>query len=410
MISSRRKGRYNPPLQMSQTLPPGQGPVDPQPAFSAPPRTPPNPPGGWAPPPFGAPPRMPPGFPGGPPPWFRPPRQGGFILRLILALLLLVILIDLVILNLGLLGAAVTAANGTNVRKVTIVSGPVDSTVAVLPVEGLITDATAQEFDTFLTAATDDKSVKAIVLSIDTPGGSASASDAMYHRLQLFKTQAQQNGQAIPVIATMGGMGTSGGYYVACGADYIFAEPATLTANIGVLFPRFNVSELMDKYGIKETTIVASGCYYKNLGSMFSPESEQGRAYLQGLVDGTFDQFKSVVRANRKKLPADQSDIFNGRVYLAPDALKLGLIDQIGYADAAYTYAKKAANISDAKVVRYMPPTELQQLLDSDSVSNVPAGQAQSSDRTISVGNLSIDSRQLLDLLSPRPMYLWMGN
>jgi protease-4 len=346
----------------------------------------------------------------GGPPMFRPPRPGGAFLRIVLALLALVILIDLVILNLGILGGLASAAQSSHARKVTLVSSVSEQTIAVVPVEGLIDDDMAKQFDELLSAVSDDRTVKAVVLAVDTPGGSASSSDAMYHRLQVFKADAKKRGDDIPIIASMGGMGTSGGYYVSCGADYIFAEPATLTANIGVLFPRFNVSKFLNDHGVQETTIVASGCDYKNLGSMFSPEDEKGRAYLQGLVDGTFDQFKHVVLEGRHNLPADKSNIFNGRVYMAPDALKLGLIDAIGYNEDAYDYAKKAANISDAKVVRYEPAPYLQRLLGADSLSNITGGQTQNQARTFTVNGVSFDVTNLTDLLAPRPMYLWMGN
>jgi protease IV len=227
----------------------------------------------------------------------------------------------------------------------------------------------------------------------------------MYHRLARFKADAK-----VPVVVTMGGEATSGGYYVACGADYIFARPATMTANIGVLMPQFNVYDLMTKYGVKETTIVSSGADYKNLGSMFEPDDPKARAYLQGLTDAIFEQFKNVVREGRKgKLPADTSDVFNGRVYMAADALKLGLIDKIGYSEDAYDYAKTAAGLTAAKVVRYQPAPMLQRLLGGDSLSNVSGAKAQSSPTGITVNGVSVDLRQLGDLIAPRPMYLWQG-
>ena len=232
----------------------------------------------------------------------------------------------------------------------------------------------------------------------------------MYHRLQVFKDNMKTANRTVPVIVSMGGMATSGGYYVSCGGDYIFAEPATMTANIGVLMPRFNISALMDKYGVKETTIVGTGGEFKNLGSMFQPENDKATAYLQGLVDATLNQFKKVVTDGRKgHLPADTSNIFNGRVYMANDALKLGLIDKIGYHEEAYAYAKTAANSPDAKVVRYQPPSTLEKLLGADSQSTVPAMGAHSGSN-VTINGVNLDVRQLAGLLAPRPMYLWEGN
>jgi protease IV len=374
-------------------MPPGQGPIDPRPAFAPPP----GPGGGWMPPRGG---------PWGPPGFLRPPRPGGFLLRAVLTTLLLVVLLDLIGVNLIMLTPA-----PPHVKKVTVVDSTAEQTIVVIPVEGLITDELAGQFDQYITAAEADKDVRGVVLAIDTPGGSASASDAMYHRLQMFKQRAKANGQSIPIVAAMGGIATSGGYYVACGADYIFAQPTTWTADIGVLVPRFNVSELLAKYGVKETTIVATGADYKNLGSMFEPEDEKGRVYLQGLVDATFDQFKKVVNDGRRgKLSPNLDDIFNGRVYMANDALRLGLIDRIGYNEDAYDYIRTAAGVSDAKIVRYEPPSLIEQALGTESLFNLARGKAQAPSGGITVNGVSVDLRQLGDLIAPRPMYLWRGN
>lgn len=347
---------------------------------------------------------------GGPPPYARP-RGGGMFLRAVIATLLVVVLLDLVGINLIVLASIGAASAQPRVKEVTVEDGSTDQSIVAIPVDEIITDDTAHQFDEFLTAAEQDKTVKAIVLEIDTPGGSASASDAMHHRLELFKDHMKNSGRDVPVIVSMGGMATSGGYYVACGGDYIFAEPATMTANIGVLLPRFNVYELLKKYGVEETTIVGSGGDYKNLGSMFQPEDPKAREYLQGLVDATLEQFKKVVLEGRQgKLPKDTSGIFNGRVYMADDALKLGLIDEIGYHEDAYAFAKSKSHADGAQVVRYQPPPLLQRLLNVDSLANIGGGQARSTSQTINFNGIGLDQRSLGELLAPRPMYLWMGN
>jgi protease-4 len=340
-----------------------------------------------------------------PPPMFRPYRPGGFFRRAVVTLLLVLLLIDLVGINLIIL-AAVSATAQSRVRQVSVVDNSSDQTIVAIPIEGLITDDSATQFDQFLTAAAQDKNVKAVVLEIDTPGGMASAADAMHHRLERFKAENK-----IPVVVSMGSLATSGGYYLACGADYIFAEPSTMTADIGVLMPRFNVSDLMAKYGVKETTIVSTGAPYKNMGSMFEPEDPMATAYLQGLTDAIFEQFKKVVSDGRKgKLAADTTNIFNGRVYMAADALALGLIDKIGYPEDAYDYAKSAAGLSAAKVVRYESSPLLQRLLGADSLSSVTGAKTESGATPITVNGVGVDIRHLSDFLTPRPMYLWQGN
>src|SRR3712207_6602256 len=116
----------------------------------------------------------------------------------------------------------------------------------------------------------------------------------------------------------MASLATSGGYYAACGADHVIAQPTTFTGNIGVLMPRYNFSKLMEKYGVEETTIVSSGARFKNAGSSFRPETPEEKQYMQELADSAFKQFKDVVTAGRSsKLKANLEDIANGKVFTA---------------------------------------------------------------------------------------------
>jgi protease-4 len=273
-------------------------------------------------------------------------------------------------------------------------------------VNGLIDDSSAQTFETLLKDVEKDTNAKALVVEVDTPGGSATASDEMYHRLDLFK-----NRKHIPVVIAMKGMATSGGYYVSSAGDYVFAEPGCLTGNIGVLFPRFNLSQFVNQHGVFESTLTAkvAGHSYKNAGSMFQPENPEDEAYLQGLVDGIFAQFKSVVLTGRKgKLVDKDGDIFSGKAFIAGDALARGLIDQIGYPEAAYDYAAKAAGLGAHSVVRYSPNPTLLQLLSAKS--NVPGGEAKFSGETLTVSGVNVDARSAADLLTTRPLLLWRGN
>jgi ClpP class serine protease len=142
---------------------------------------------------------------------------------------------------------------------------------------------------------------------------------------------------------------------------------------------------------------------------MFEPPNPQDEAYLQGLVDGTFAQFKSVVMAGRKgKLSDSAGDIFSGKAFIASDALSRGLIDQIGYPDAACDYAAHLAGISSRSIVKYTPNPTLMQLLTARS--NLPAGQAKASGNSVSIDGFSIDGHTAADLLSARPLLLWRGN
>jgi protease-4 len=309
-----------------------------------------------------------------------------------------------ILVNIVQFGVAVAGAAG-EVRQ-TVISGEGTDKVAVVPVDGLIDDNSAQTFDTVLKDVQKDSNVKALVVEVNTPGGSATASDEMYHRLDLFKKDKH-----IPVVIAMKGMATSGGYYVSSAGDYVFAEPGCLTGNIGVLFPRFNAYQLANKYGVFESTLTATttGHSYKNAGSMFMPPNPEDETYLQGLVDGIFTQFKAVVQTGRKgKLVDKEGDIFSGKAFIAGDALTRGLIDQIGYPETAYDYAAKTAQLGAHSVVRYTPNPSLIQLLTAKST--LPAGEAKLSSEGTMVNGVSVNTKDLVDLVTSRPMLLWRGN
>jgi len=353
------------------------------------------------------------------PPFLPPPRRRG---RWVLITLLIIALVVSVVINMVQIGIAVVGASA-EVRQ-TVISGEGSDKIAVVPIDGLIDDGSNQTFDTVLKDVEKDSAVRALVVEIDTPGGSASASDEMYHRLDRFKTDKH-----IPVVIAMRGMATSGGYYVSCAGDYIFAEPGCLTGNIGVLFPRFNLSQMINRWGAFESTLTATvpGHSYKNAGSMFEPQNPADETYLQGLVNGTFAQFKLVVETGRKgKLSDNEGDIFSGKAFIAADALTRGLIDQVGYPDAAYDYAAHLAGISSRSVVKYTPNPTLLQLLTARS--NLPMSQAKASAQSVSIDGFSIDGHTAADLqsvsidgfsidghtaadlLSARPLLLWRGN
>ena len=343
---------------------------------------------------------------------FPPPRPRGGAGRWIVIIVLLLVLSVSIIFNFMLLGAA-AAGSSVNVRQTTIEPGDGQNKIAVVPVEGLIDDSSRTIFEQVLAEVQKDAAVKAVVIEIDTPGGSASASDEMYHSLGRFRAAAQEKGRQIPIVVAMRGMATSGGYYVACGGDYIFAEPGTLTGNIGVLLPHVNISELMDKYGLKEDTITmtSNGHNYKNAGSMMQPQNPTDQAYLQNLVDQIFTQFKLVVQTGRKgKLKDSNADIFSGKAFIAQEAKDRGLIDQIDYPEKAYDYAASAAGVSNKTVVRYAPtPPLLQQLL-MGAHWNLGGGRSQGSGTAISANGVSVDTDSVAQLITARPLLLWRSN
>jgi protease-4 len=384
---------------MSNAIPPGQGPIDPRDAFSPPPPPggapgPMPPPGfrapaGWTPPPMAPPPGM------YMMPGYAPQRRRGLRLGTVFLLIALVIS---VLINFALVGGSVDS------NRQVVHSGGADK-VAIVPIEEVIMDSTAAKLSEYLQDIRSDKSVKAIVLAVDTPGGSASASDEISHELIEFRSAFNADRPCPPIVVSMGGMATSGGYYVSCGADFIFARTATLTGNIGVYIPNYNVSKLMEKWGIDDTTTFSSNSPYKKSGSPTLPQTDQDKPYWQGLVDAMDKQFIDVVKAGRgKKLNGPDSELYSGKAFSGDTALALGLIDKIGYESDAITYAANMAGLKDPTVFRYVPEPYITRLLTGSKLL-VPGPQSTS----ININGINVDEKAITDLLSPRPMYLWMG-
>lgn len=283
----------------------------------------------------------------------------------------------------------------------TLGEGSANQKIAVLPIEGVISDETSETVCRWLRSIEKDENVKAVVLAVNTPGGGVTASDEIYHQILKLKEVRK-----FPIVASMGGLAASGGYYVSAPTDRIFAQPTTWTGSIGVMGPGFNANELFKKWGIAETTITAPRGGYKNAGSTFQPENPRDTAYLQALVDQAYDRFKGIVQDGRNtKLKAPISDICNAKVYTAQEALANGLIDQIGYSEDAYAWAATQAHLDKPKIVRYHRRFSFMDVIGS-ACSNVPPASAKAEGISL---NIRIDSRAMQELLSSRPMYLWRG-
>jgi len=198
-----------------------------------------------------------------------------------------------------------------------------------------------------LTKAAEDDHIKAIVLRINTPGGTVTSSDILYHELQEFKQKRK-----VPIITSIMDLGTSGGFYVAMASDYIFAHPSTITGSIGVIMLTLNAQGLMEKVGIQPAAIVSGP--KKSMGSPFRSMNEEERAIFQDVIDRLYARFLAVVEQGRPDLNTTQiRQLADGRIYTADIAKAEGLIDEIGYLDDAIERAKKSANLTDAQVVTY---------------------------------------------------------
>jgi protease-4 len=394
---------------MTPQPPPGQGPIDPRGAFSPPPppgypqQVPPvmppvmpsgMPPGGFMPPP-------PMGF-GPPPGWFPPPRKERSFGRALLTTFATTIFGISLMLNIYLL--VLSGLMGDHAGKSdTIVEGDPKQVVAVVPiVNSLITAKDAESLDNLLKQVEKNENVKALVLRIDTPGGEVAPSDEMYHRILQYKTAHP----GIPVVVSMGSLATSGGYYTACAADWLVAEPTTLTANIGVLEESINIAGLCNKWGIQDTTLHSTGADYKTSGSMFRPPTTQDVEYLTGILDSIADQFHDAVKTGRQgRIKAPLQEVFNAQAYTAQKALSMGLVDQIGYQQDACDYAAKKAGLTNMTVMKFEEPAGLLKLLQGKS--SVAEPQASGG---VKINGMTVDAPQLDQLLNPRPLYLWRPN
>jgi protease IV len=264
--------------------------------------------------------------------------------------------------------------------------------VAIISVTGAILGG-----DGFMRAqldqAEEDETVKAIVLRVDSPGGTVSGSDEIHHRLAKLVEKRD-----IPVVVSMGGIAASGGYYVAMANrgkdDVIFAEPATLTGSIGVIIPHFDISQALRKYDIRDDSI-ASGPLKEmlSISKDRTPElAEKERKIIQELVDDMFRRFKEIVKAGRPKLDDAAVDrVATGQIFTARQALEAGLVDRIGFLEDAIDRAVELAGLSadKARVVKYTKPKGL---LDEVLGGASPTGR--------------VDLAAIAELTTPRGWYL----
>ena len=286
-----------------------------------------------------------------------------------------------------------------------IISGEGKDKVLLIDISGMLTTGKASgileepslpaRIKEELTKAEEDKDVKAIILRINTPGGSVTASDLVYHELKVFKKK-----RAVPVIAAIMDLGTSGGYYIAMAADHILAHPSTITGSIGVIMVTMNAEGLLEKVGVQPAAIVSGP--KKAMGSPFRPMNDEERAIFQGTIDHLFEQFLSVVKEGRPGLSMEQiRTVADGRIFTADIAKSKGLVDSIGYLDEAIGLAKKEANLEQARVVTYTRGRSTHQNIYSrfDPPQIGPIGFPQ------------IDAHSLFNVLTggtPQMLYMWM--
>src|SRR5258705_387230 len=202
-----------------------------------------------------------------------------------------------------------------------------------------------------LRKAEDDERVKALIVRINSPGGTITASDILYHELLAFKTRKK-----VPVIAAIMDVGASGGYYAALAADTIVVNPTTITGSIGVVMITVNAQGLLEK--IRAAPLAIKSGPMKDAGSPFRSLTHPERAVFQGIIDEMYGRFVSLIALSRK-MPEDRVRGFaDGRVYTADQALRMGLVDRIGYLEDVVALAKERAGLDQAKGIMYHRPKE----------------------------------------------------
>lgn len=228
-----------------------------------------------------------------------------------------------------------------------------------------------------------DKQVKAIVLDINSPGGTVASVQNIYSEI----LQAKKNKK---VVALFRDVAASGGFYIAMAADKIVAEPGTITGSVGVIMQTGNVEGLFEKLGVKVTPITSGK--YKDMGSAFRPMTDAEKAILQDMVDDTYGQFLAAVKAGRPQVkPEDLTEYTDGRIFTGQRAFNLGFIDKLGGEQEALQLAGELAGIKDPKIINQTPGS-LRELIFSFGTS---------------MENQSL-TKQLQSIATPSVSYLWV--
>jgi protease-4 len=232
--------------------------------------------------------------------------------------------------------------------------------ILMIPVDGVLADVKtggilqAQEnplslFVEQLDEAAEDDSIKAVVLRVNSPGGSVTTSDTMYDAVMRFKAKTHK-----PVVADALEVDASGAYYLSCSADKIMVDPTSVVGSIGVIFETFDVADTLQKIGVQPYAIKSAAL--KDMGSPFKHMTDQEKDIMQGMVNEYYARFKSVVTSHRTIKSDDFTMVTDGRVFSGTRAVELGLADQTGRLEDAIDLARQLGNAPNAPVIMYQRP------------------------------------------------------
>lgn len=250
------------------------------------------------------------------------------------------------------------ASKATEPLREYVLEGEGDGRIALIHLRGFLMDqprqgllsakpSQVQELVSNLKLAEADDDVKGVVIAVDSPGGTTTASDILYHELLAFRERTGKK-----VVTAMFDVAASGGYYAALPSDWILAHPTTITGSVGVIFMRPKLNGLMGKIGV-DVEVSKSG-RDKDMGSPFRPATEEERELFQSITDTLASRFHALVRKHRNLSPDSMAVVETARVFTADQALKLGLVDQIGYLEDAFAKARTLCDLpKNASVVAY---------------------------------------------------------
>ncbi len=312
--------------------------------------------------------------------------------------------IFLILLSLSLYGCSFHLIEQTRPLVETVVAGQGKSKIILVDISGVITTKERSSISLLpkgpnmvsrireeLMKAFSDKSVKGLILRINSPGGSVTASDIIYREIKKFKEAKQ-----VPVVACLMDVAASGAYYVSLAADSIVAHPTTITGSIGVIAFKFSAEELLEKVGVKDESVKSGD--KKDLLSPFRSNTEDEKRILNSIIGELYARFIDMVAENRDKLTVDEVvELADGRVYTAGQAVSLGLIDSIGYLDDAIEIAKTRAGIREARITTYHRPFSYR--------NNIYSGAFPTGIHTMNLINLGMGSIE--EVIGLRFMYLW---
>jgi len=280
-------------------------------------------------------------------------------------------------------------AGGGGYGSVVLREGPRASRIAVINVEGIIDESQADDVYRQLKSAGEDASIKGIIVRVNSPGGTISASDRIYREIVDYRKKQGQ-----PAVAFMQGMAASGGYYASVACDEIIAEPTAITGSIGVIMAHFVFQDLLEnKLGIQPVFLTKG--QKKDWPSSFRTPTDEELSYINDrLLEPAYQRFVSVVKEGRRGILSEDEvlKLADGSIYVAEEALAVELIDKTGYLDDAIAMVKARAGIEKAEVIEYRRPLSFMNLLTAES-------------KTKSL--LHLDRTRLFELCTPQVLYLW---